>query len=1274
MIGLPSHAFAVAFPFHFVLDEKMQFVQLGRSLAKLLSSTAVGSAFYQHLVFEKPTHISSFESLKSSENVLFIISLRKNGMKLRGQMVHLEKENVIFFLGSAWINDTPSLLNYGLSVNDFALHDPIADLITVIETQKNSLSDIRQLAAKTAEQRTQLREAHKQLSIHYASLQKAEALTRGILTSAVEAILSIDDKGFIRLFNPAAERLFGYSAAEILGQKVNILMPRVEASQHDGHLYNYLHSHEPNVIGKIRHIQCKRKDGTFFPAELSVSETIVDNTHLFCGFIRDISPRLRYEEALRKKDQLLECVTDCLNYVLSTPRLEDSIDYVLDSLGKSVDVERVYIFENRIEDGTGRYLMDLRYEKVLKGALSFIADTRLRNLPYESVSYQWLKVLSSNEPVKGCIRDVTGSEKLWLESQHIFSFLLVPIQVESKFWGFIGFDDHNERAWSDIEIAILTATADSIGSVIVRHRAEERLRIVESAINNAAESVIITDSQLNYPGPHIIFANRAFEKMSRYSIAEVLGKSPRILQGPKTDRELRKKLRQNLEHGQSFSAETINYRKDGTEYLVEWQIAPVFDKSHNVTHWISVQRDITEKRQAEEELVQARKTAEIATKSKSEFLANMSHEIRTPMNGILGMSGILLKSNLDPQQRDFAETIHNCANSLLNILNDVLDFSKIEAGKLNIEKVNFDLRSLIEDTADIVASQGQSKGLEIITIIEPNIPCSLYADVNRLRQILLNLIGNAVKFTHQGEVVIHAHKMRETQTTVTIQMEVIDTGIGIKSEDQSRLFQAFSQVESSSSRRFGGTGLGLAISKQLIELMGGQIGVKSQYGSGSTFWFRFEAEKQVVPGTFLFMPNDRLQKIKICVLEPHPTTRKVLKQYIENQSAQFYEFTSGQELVLFLQDESQLRSMIDVILINNNLPDCDSIDLIKKIRTLPSSPERICLMVPMNYLIDHRKMEQCGITDYLTKPIRQRRLNEIITGSVVKESTTRTVYGNDNINKTASKTKSGETATPHFPLKIFLVEDDSINQKVALAQLKTLGLTATCAVNGKEALDKLNTETFDIIFLDCQMPVMDGYQTAQEIRRREMLSGIPQSRRAYIVALTANATLEAQTDCLATGMDVFITKPIRVNALSDVLHQRARMLTELRDSEPEMAVSATKNSVLSQLGTLINDLSPLAVSELINDFLQEMPEKITELRRLFIAKDGVGFARQAHSIKGNSSIYGAEQMASICQQLEQYGKEGAWDLTPPCLQELESEYILISNLMKNYQSTLTHDS
>ena len=677
-------------------------------------------------------------------------------------------------------------------------------------------------------------------------------------------------------------------------------------------------------------------------------------------------------------------------------------------------------------------------------------------------------------------------------------------------------------------------------------------------------------------------------------------------------------------------------REDGSTVFMRWTVHPWRDAHGKVAGVVLAAQSI-------DVLVRARQAALEGSRLKSEFVANMSHEIRTPMNGVIGMTRLLLDTPLTAEQREYAEVIDQSGRALLEIINDILDFSKIEAGRIDLEHVDFDLRRAVREVLGSFAEAAHAKGLELLCLIRHDVPNALRGDPGRLRQVLTNLVGNAVKFTEKGEVVLRVTLDESADDAALVRFEVRDTGIGIDGELKPRLFQSFVQADGSASRRYGGTGLGLAISKRLVSLMGGSIDVDSRPGRGSTFWFtvRLECQAEATPTA---PPSARLAGRRVLVVDDNATNRQILRHQLGYWGLRVTAVESGPKALALLQQAAASGTGYELAILDMKMPEMDGLALARAIKQDPAlTPVRLVLLTSFGQRGHGAEAAKIGIAAYLTKPVDEADLYDCLV-EVLDE--TRSRRASHLVTRHSLREQR-----PPVAAHVLVAEDNEVNQKVAVKILEKLGYRVELAENGKEALAACARRRYDAVLMDGQMPGMDGYEATRRIRERETRGG----RRVPIIAMTASAMKGDREKCLESGMDDYVTKPVTPENLEAVLRKwvgAASAPAERAAAEPATPGALLDEGVVQSLMSVDDDGT--LMDEVVATFLRIAPARLAAIRKA--AKGNAALLeREAHSFLGSCGNIGARRMAELCARLEVLGRSGSTEGAAEIARTLEEE-------------------
>ncbi|MCX8159767.1 MAG: response regulator [Candidatus Saccharicenans sp.] len=929
-----------------------------------------------------------------------------------------------------------------------------------------------------------------------------------LIDSISDAVVAVDSSGKVIIWNPGAEQIFGYKRNEAIGQPIDELIGGPEEKEARKITRNILKRRVSNFIA-TRY----RKDGR--PVNVSISASpVVYKNYLIGGVAvyKDIGELVHKDRLLAHTNRLLRAISDINQMIIQVKAPSQLLEQAARSLRENGNygLVRTVLVDDQLRPteffGQGDKKILNRFtpclERILKNRRSlFIPD------------------VTKSPTCKKCPQRQKGGWAACFLLGHngeIFGAMQVGYST----------DVFDQAA----EIKLLEEIAGDLGFALYSFKKEREKQRVETELKNLqqfqekiltslAEGVVVENAR-----GHITYVNPALEKMLGYKPGELLGQHWSVFIPEDQLEQVKSKSRAR----QSMTRERYETRlktRDGRVIPVLIHAHSIFDKK-KFSGVVSVITDISHLKQIEEELRLSREEALAASKAKSEFLANMSHEIRTPMNGIIGMIELALQTELNDEQLQFLKAARTSAESLLTILNDILDFSKIEARMIELVPVEFNLHNSITEIVATLALPAHQKGLELLCHVPPSLPETVVGDTSRLRQVLLNLVSNAIKFTEQGEVEVEVVEEARTSRDITLHFMVRDTGIGIPRNKLESIFQPFVQADASFSRKYGGTGLGLAITSQLVNLMGGRIWAESQVGKGSTFHFTVrlglvpERRPKAVPATLAAVHG-----LRVLVVDDNQTNRVILKEMLQSWRMRPEEASSGQQALGLISSHLSRQENFGLFLLDLSMPEMDGFELIRKIKEIDEVKNvPIIILTSADRVGDLQQAKELGAQGYLVKPVRPSDLLDTIMA--IKGATS----GEHRLEVPIT-----EHTLPEFrrKLNILLAEDNPVNQKVAIHLLQKKGHRVTVVENGRQALEILEKEKFDLVLMDVQMPEMDGFEATRQIRQREKSS----AEHLPVVAMTAHAMKGDREKCLEAGMDDYVAKPLYPEELYRVIER-----------------------------------------------------------------------------------------------------------------------------------------
>ncbi len=1124
--------------------------------------------------------------------------------------------------------------------------------------------------------------------------EQAQRLLASIVTSPEDGIYGANLDGRITFWNEGAQAIYGYHADEVLGKPISMLFPLDRQDEPLRIIQSVLEGQ------RILHRESTRVKKGGRRVDVSVTVTpVTDGAGKitgFAGIAHDIGERLQADRAMRdsaeKFQALFERTADCLfiydfcgNLLDANPAGSKLLGYErheipsldLASLMGAEDIARATRVLAELErvgtrNGTNEYrfrrkdggFVDVEIRSTVipsgngtRAVLGIARDITERKTTEHALreSEERFRAMADSCPTMMWVTDADGSNQFVNRTYREF-FGISGEQVAGDKWGslihpddaaaYIGaftaavrghtpFRAETRVRRADGEWRWLASYADPRWSpageflghvglspdITERRQAEDALRHSEEKFRQLAENIREVFWMMNAAGTEILYVSPAYEPIWGRTCEDLYRNPMAWLEAIEPDdREHAHTVFLAQMQGQSIASEYRIRTPSGEMKWIRDKAFPVRDHTGEIIRVVGIAEDISDAKQAEAAVREAKDAAEAANRSKSDFLANMSHEIRTPLNGVIGMAGLLRETKLTEEQRHCAEVVSLCGESLLGVINDILDFSKIEAGKLELETVEFNLRTTLDETLRLLSVRAAEKGLELKSVIAPGVPLRLRGDPGRLRQVVLNLAGNAVKFTAGGKVVVRARLEREDACSAVVRIDVEDTGIGIPADRQADIFSPFIQVDGSTTRKYGGTGLGLAISRQLVQLLGGEIGVESEPGKGSTFWFT-SAFGKPAPGS---APAKDLENVRVLVVDESKTRRQRVCRFLY-EGGYRPEAANDDNAALAMLAQALSEGDPFLVLMGSHAPGIHKL----------ADPEL-------------QKTIVCGIA----KPIRRQQLYRSIATALGRPISDADFAPDGHVSLRRKR-----------HARILMAEDNITNQQVGLAILEKLGYRADAVADGDEALASLRRIRYDLVLMDCQMPVMNGYEAATRIR--DPLSGVL-NPAIPIVALTAHAMKGDREKCFAAGMNDYVVKPVEPATLGAAIE---RWLPRAQTGTPRNAAAQVETPKVFDEAALMQRLMGDAnlACTVLGTFLEDMPRQLVALASHLDAGDPAAARRVAHSIKGAAATAGAEALRITAGEMEQAAKAGDLPAVSAGVPELERQFQAVRVAMGRFQ-------
>ena len=1037
-----------------------------------------------------------------------------------------------------------------------------------------------------------------------ALLQESRQRAEQVLKIVPSAVMTADTQRRMTSWNDQAEALTGYTAQEAIGNDCFLFVEQPCKTQ----CRVFDDAYAKPIIG--RECTIRRKDGQIRTIEKN-ADIIRDERGAVIGAVesfKDITARITAEQELRREKELAQ------QYL-----------YIAGVIMIIVDADQLL----RLINKKGCEVLGWSADELI-GKNWF--DTCLPPAWARRGRRLFAEILAGNVELKESFEAPVVTKA---GTQRLIAWHMTVIRGDE---GRI--------------VSMLSSGED----ITERHQAQVGLRESElkfrALSDSATDAILMMDSQGT-----ITLWNSAAENIFGWTPEEALGMDLHELLAPRRYHEQYEKampLFREIGQGNAIgkTMELVSNTRCGAEIPVELSLSSISLKG--AFYAVGILRDISRRKETEQALREAMHAAEAANAAKSQFVANMSHEIRTPMNGVIGMTGLLLGTGLSAEQRGYAEAVRSSADSLLSIINDILDFSKIEAGKMELEILDFDLRIMLEEMADMLAFKAQERGLEYVWVAQPDVPSLVNGDPGRLRQVLVNLVDNAVKFTQMGSVSVVASLEHEDSAAACIRFEVTDTGIGVPAEKIDMLFQPFVQADSSTTRKYGGTGLGLSICRQLVALMGGAIGVRSKPGEGSTFWFTAALRKQADQAPAASLPMADIRGQRIIVVDDNAINRQLVKAYLQSWNCRVHEAADAHTALEQMYIAVAAGDPFSIAILDMQMPGMDGEQLGAAIKQAPALREcALVMMTSVGRRGDVWRLKGIGFAGYLPKPVKQSYLYGCLAA----------VLG---LQKSPDFSPQDQIVTRHIldesrrsKIRILIAEDNVTSQKVAAGILQKLGYRADMVANGLEAVRQLERIAYDLVLMDIQMPEMDGFAATRAIRALKNGKHIP------IIAMTAGAMQQDRDDCIAAGMDDYIAKPVTPQTIAGKLAQWLKGARQHASAETVQVMAGETACLVFDRPALIKRLmgdTDLADS-IVAGFVEHLSQYIAVIRAAHAQADTAALRRSGHTLKGSAANVGANALSAIALQIEKAGETGNFAAIPDLIESLEEQAALFMKIV-----------